>query len=292
MKKAIGVILFIIIFFGIGTANAAVFTKNLYFGLEKDNEVMKLQELLASEGVYSGPITGNFYSLTLNGVKAFQNKYGIVPVGGFFGPLTRGKANTIIDSQLRDSESQAIMETGSISPTPTPQADPTQLQLSALLAQLELLQKQLNAQQQAVQGTQNSPMNTTTTQPPTTAIVLPNNPQPTPTPTTPQTTPSLEPLVFTQTPKLVFKNLNVGNEGIAMWALSYITWGSNRPSTLVISPIFPDASGWTTAGGAWESCGRAGVSHDINSTCKIKVIDGYGNTAEYSLEVFKDSIDL
>lgn len=284
MKKAIGIILFII-FFGVGTADAAVFTKNLYFGLEKDSEVMKLQELLTSEGVYSGPITGNFYSLTLNGVKAFQNKYGITPVGGFFGPLTRGKANTIIDSQLSDSESQAIMETGS--PTPTSQADPTQLQLSALLAQLELLQKQLNAQQQAAQGTQNSPTNTTTTQPPTTPIVLPNNPQPTPTPATPQATPSLDPLVFTETPKLVFRQVTEGTFG-----LSYITWKTNRPSTLVISPVFPDASGWTTAGGAWESCGRAGVSHDINSTCKIKVKDSSGLTAEATITVFGDSIDL
>lgn len=156
-----------------GTANAAVFTKNLYFGLENDSEILKLQEFLTTEGLYSGPITGNFYTLTLNGVKAFQNKHSITPVGGFFGPLTRGKANTIIDSQLSNDESQTIIETGNPSSTPTTKTDSTQLQLSALLAQLELLQKQLNAQQQAIQGIQNAQANTT----PTTPVVLPNNPQ-------------------------------------------------------------------------------------------------------------------
>lgn len=168
MKKAIGIIL-LIIFFSMGTAKAAVFTKNLYFGLENDSEILKLQEFLTTEGLYSGPITGNFYSLTLNGVRAFQTKHSITPVGGFFGPLTRGKANTIIDSRLSGYGSQTIIETGS--PTPTPKTDSTQLQLSALLAQLELLQKQLNAQQQAIQGIQDIQTNTTLTQQPTTPIV-------------------------------------------------------------------------------------------------------------------------
>jgi hypothetical protein len=98
---------------------------------------------------------------------------------------------------------------------------------------------------------------------------------------------AIAPLVFTETPKLIFKEVQPG-----LSALSSITWTTNRTSKLVVSPIFPDDSGWTTAGGAWESCGRANVSRQINSACRIKVIDSYGKTTEYLLEVFKDSIDL
>lgn len=154
MKKVVGITL-LALFFSIGTANAAVFNNDLSFGLENDSDVRKLQEFLTAEGVYSGPITGNFYSLTLNGVKTFQIKYGITPSAGFFGPLTRTKANAVISSQVSESESQAVAETGTTPPTPSPTTDPMQLQLSALLAQLELLQKQLDTLQQTSQGIQN-----------------------------------------------------------------------------------------------------------------------------------------
>lgn len=89
-----------------------------------------------------------------------------------------------------------------------------------------------------------------------------------------------EPLTFIQTPKLVFR------EG----RLARIVWQTNKPTTLVISPVFPDGDGWTTSGSAWESCGRQSVSIEINSTCRIVVKDVDGNQIEYSLKVFEDQI--
>ena len=74
---------------------SAAFGRDLYFGLSGDPEVTKLQEFLRGQGVYSGPITGGFFSLTREGVKKFQTKEGINPAAGYFGPLTRGKANSL-----------------------------------------------------------------------------------------------------------------------------------------------------------------------------------------------------
>ena len=55
-------------------------------------DVEELQKRLASEGVYTGPVTGYFGPLTENAVKLFQGKYGI-EVLGLVGPKTRGKFN-------------------------------------------------------------------------------------------------------------------------------------------------------------------------------------------------------
>ena len=68
------------------------FLKPLYFGLENDPDVRALQQILALEGVYSGPVTGNYYNLTVLGVKKFQEKYGISQLGNV-GPATRAKLN-------------------------------------------------------------------------------------------------------------------------------------------------------------------------------------------------------
>jgi len=69
-------IISVFVFSGISLAQAQsdVFTQNLYYGLQNNSQVTQLQEFLTSQGLYSGPITGNFYSLTLNAVRAFQVK--------------------------------------------------------------------------------------------------------------------------------------------------------------------------------------------------------------------------
>lgn len=77
------------------------FTKDLYYGM-KNSEVAMLQRCLGyekdSEGylfpLYQSP-TGWFGGLTLKAVKRFQIKYGIEPVLGYVGPLTRKKLNQI-----------------------------------------------------------------------------------------------------------------------------------------------------------------------------------------------------
>ncbi len=67
------------------------YTRGLKLGF-RNNDVKELQQRLALEGVYTGPITGYFGPLTRAGVKAFQAKYGISQVGEV-GPLTRARLN-------------------------------------------------------------------------------------------------------------------------------------------------------------------------------------------------------
>src|SRR5437660_6544023 len=79
---------------------AQTFDHDLYYGVQNSQDVIKLQDFLTSETLYSGPLSGNFYSLTLAGVKAFQVREGITPPGGYFGPKTRLRANTILGENI------------------------------------------------------------------------------------------------------------------------------------------------------------------------------------------------
>ncbi|OGN00771.1 MAG: hypothetical protein A3G51_03520 [Candidatus Yanofskybacteria bacterium RIFCSPLOWO2_12_FULL_43_11b] len=72
------------------------FSRYLRFGLQGE-DVKSLQELLTREGVYTGPVTGYFGSLTLAGVKAYQTRYGI-PATGYVGPLTLSSINILQSS--------------------------------------------------------------------------------------------------------------------------------------------------------------------------------------------------
>src|SRR3989344_242206 len=72
------------------------FDSDLYYGLQGDNKVTELQEFLADKGFYNGPITGNFFSLTLAGVKRFQTEYSITTIAGYFGSKSRMKANELL----------------------------------------------------------------------------------------------------------------------------------------------------------------------------------------------------
>src|ERR1035438_5722794 len=65
--------------FSLTHAQSDVFTQTLYYGLQNNPQVNQLQEFLKTQGLYSGPITGNFYFLTLGAVKAFQTQQGISP---------------------------------------------------------------------------------------------------------------------------------------------------------------------------------------------------------------------
>ena len=75
---------------------SASFEKDLYYGMLGNSQVKELQEFLTDQGLYSGPITGNFFSLTLSAVKKFQTAKSISPQFGYFGPLSRRKANAAI----------------------------------------------------------------------------------------------------------------------------------------------------------------------------------------------------
>lgn len=77
---------------------AATFERDLFYGILNDPDVTRLQEFLNNEGVYSGPVTGNFLSLTRIGVKKFQEREGVSPALGYFGPKTRLRVNTLIST--------------------------------------------------------------------------------------------------------------------------------------------------------------------------------------------------
>lgn len=112
------------------TASGASFSRNLSLGLTGD-DVKALQTRLTSEGVYSGPITGYFGSLTQAGVKAYQAKYGIDQLG-IVGPMTR--------TQLNKGTTTEMTVSGQLTPA---QINTITSQINALLKQVQELQAQL-----------------------------------------------------------------------------------------------------------------------------------------------------
>ncbi len=76
-------------------AARAAFDLDLYFGISGSPAVTELQQFLREQGVYDGPVTGNFLSLTQKGVRAFQMREGISPAAGYFGPKTRARAREL-----------------------------------------------------------------------------------------------------------------------------------------------------------------------------------------------------
>lgn len=134
----------------IETGQQNSFMTDLAYGMTGSVEVMKLQEFLADEGLYSGPITGNFFSLTMKAVKAFQYREGIAPAAGYFGPKTRARASALLGMQTSASNQQVAIETAQTAaqPAAVSSANSAQTQLDALLKQILLLQQQLAAQKQ------------------------------------------------------------------------------------------------------------------------------------------------
>lgn len=77
------------------SVSAADFTKDLKYGT-KGIEVKQMQEFLRDKGIYKGPITGNFLSLSLAAVKTFQ-KDNNVKVTGLWNKETRELANNLLN---------------------------------------------------------------------------------------------------------------------------------------------------------------------------------------------------
>lgn len=134
----------------------AYFGDNLYFGMQGNTGVSALQEFLTDSGHYTGPITGNFFSLTLKAVKAFQENKGISPVSGYFGPMTREAANTVLASQ--GISSGVTDESGNLSNSPTtaPKTnDDVVAKLNEQIAAVLKLVEELNKQRELLNDTQN-----------------------------------------------------------------------------------------------------------------------------------------
>lgn len=66
----------------------SVFQRNLQFGMS-GYDVYVLQNVLAKEGLATYAPTGYFGNLTKNSMVALQDKLGIQPDAGLFGPITR-----------------------------------------------------------------------------------------------------------------------------------------------------------------------------------------------------------
>lgn len=118
---------------------SAAFERDLYFGLRDNPEVTKLQEFLRDQGIYSGPVTGGFFSLTQDAVKNFQKREGIEPVAGYFGPLTRARANKLLGNAGAKTKEEAM-------------ADITR-QIAELQKQLQELQQKQAAEAKKIEET-------------------------------------------------------------------------------------------------------------------------------------------
>lgn len=79
--------------------DAQGFTKNLYFGMRNNQDVVRLQNFLRDRDYFTYPqSTGNYFTQTLQAVRNFQKDNGISPVGGYFGPQSRVVANRLLGS--------------------------------------------------------------------------------------------------------------------------------------------------------------------------------------------------
>jgi len=84
----------------------AAFDANLKYGAT-GNDVKELQEFLIEQGCMKGTATGNFFSITLNGIKCFQIKNGIYSQTGTWDPATRSVANEILGGVSTSTEEQS-----------------------------------------------------------------------------------------------------------------------------------------------------------------------------------------
>ena len=150
MVSAVGAVAFLVL----PLIASASFSRDLQYG-STGSDVTELQEFLTVQGNYSGPITGNFYSLTRQAVVKFQQANNLSPAAGYFGPKSRAKVNAMLSEQDTASNEQAVQETGSVSiPTKEDALTVFQKKLDALLAQIQQLTAQSQAQTTIQQQTQ------------------------------------------------------------------------------------------------------------------------------------------
>ena len=101
---------FILALLVVPAVSSASINANLKYGA-KGQAVIELQDLLSSEDCLSVSSSGYFGLLTLKGVKCFQAKYKLPPTG-YFGTMSREKANGILSQALGDSNRAEKAETG------------------------------------------------------------------------------------------------------------------------------------------------------------------------------------
>lgn len=131
----------------------ADFSTNLKYGA-KGAAVTELQEFLIDGGYLASSATGNFYSLTLAAVKKFQTANSL-PSSGYFGPMSRTIANTLLADETKDSTADEITQTGSTTAPSNTNAIDTLNQkitdLSGQIAQQKTAQDETNVKLGAIQ---------------------------------------------------------------------------------------------------------------------------------------------
>lgn len=154
-------------------ASAAMFEHDLFYGMTDNSEVKTLQEFLHTRSLYDGPVTGNFFSLTLASVIRFQTNEGITPAQGYFGPKTRAKANDLAGTVVISREEQIAL---------------LQAQITALQATLTQLLAQKQQPATSMPSVSPSPS-------PSPSISPSPSPSPTPTPSATSTSATSTPVV-------------------------------------------------------------------------------------------------
>lgn len=146
----------------------ASFDTNLKYSA-KGSAVTELQEFLVDKGFLNTAPTGNFYSLTLAAVKKFQTANNL-PSTGYFGPMSRTVANSILAADTSASDSEEVTEVGSVAPpvntSPMDSLNQKIVDLTAQVAAQKALQEQTNNSLRTI-------VNNTTPAPVQEAVVAP-----------------------------------------------------------------------------------------------------------------------
>lgn len=115
MKKLGSIItIFLLTLALISPASATeLFQKDLKYGTTNNSEVKKLQQYLKDKNYYSGPISGNYYSLTRTALMKLQKSYGLKQTGKF-DSVTRNRLNKtlalMIEVEDRTKELEELQE--------------------------------------------------------------------------------------------------------------------------------------------------------------------------------------
>lgn len=102
---------------------ALTFTRDLSRGLSGDSDVASLQQFLVTNGYYTGPVSGNFGSLTEEAVRKFQQMNNLV-VSGIFDTASRLKANSIVANPTQQPAGNGSSVQSPTSQTPSASTPP------------------------------------------------------------------------------------------------------------------------------------------------------------------------
>ena len=257
MKKLGGIItIFLLTLALISPASATeLFQKDLKYGTTNNSEVKKLQQYLKDKNYYSGPISGNYYSLTRTALMKLQKSYGLKQTGKF-DSVTRNRLNKTLALMIEVEDRTKELE---------------ELQESQRLAELDkIIKAQLAATQVVQQPVVEQPRTEPIQEPQTQSV------QPTTQSATQPTQPEQPTQQNNQTTQTTSSNQIVQNQNIS-------STNQNTPS--ISLPTITTIN--------WNYRGINTISNSMWNEDRIKPIDwtGYGPTYPYYYFVNCDKND-